>query len=126
MSNANDFVIENGVLKEYKGSSGDVVIPEGVTSIGDYVFFLCDSLESVTIPDGVTNIGKAVFEQLNTAKPSAKDCNAAAAYMTLFHERVPADNLQRIFEKLKQIKSGEKAVKTIEANVALMEKLGGQ
>ena len=34
MSNINDFVIENGVLKEYQGQGGDVVIPEGVTNIG--------------------------------------------------------------------------------------------
>jgi hypothetical protein len=29
MSNASDFVIENGVLKNYVGPGGDVVIPEG-------------------------------------------------------------------------------------------------
>ena len=29
MSSASDFVIENGVLTEYKGPGGDVVIPEG-------------------------------------------------------------------------------------------------
>lgn len=30
MSNASDFIIENGVLKEYIGSDEVVVIPEGV------------------------------------------------------------------------------------------------
>ena len=29
MSNASDFIIENGVLKKYVGPGGDVVIPEG-------------------------------------------------------------------------------------------------
>ena len=38
MSNINDFVIENGVLKEYKGQGGDVVIPASVTSINDRAF----------------------------------------------------------------------------------------
>ena len=38
MSNASDFVIENGVLKKYKGPGGNVVIPEGVTSIERGVF----------------------------------------------------------------------------------------
>ena len=28
MSNINDFVIENGVLKKYQGQGGDVAIPE--------------------------------------------------------------------------------------------------
>ena len=33
MSNASDFVIENGVLKRYVGRGGDVVIPDGVIRI---------------------------------------------------------------------------------------------
>ena len=61
MSNINDFVIENGVLKEYQGQGGDVVIPEGVTSIGDGAFWGCRSLTSVVIPEGVTSIGASAF-----------------------------------------------------------------
>ena len=61
MSNINDFVIENGVLKKYKGQGGDVVIPEGVTSIGFWAFSDCSSLASVVIPEGVTSIGAAAF-----------------------------------------------------------------
>jgi len=37
-------------------------IPYGVTSIGDYAFGCCESLESITIPDGVTSIGEGAFE----------------------------------------------------------------
>ena len=33
MSNASDFIIENGVLKKYVGPGGDVVIPDGVAEI---------------------------------------------------------------------------------------------
>ncbi|MBR2716334.1 MAG: leucine-rich repeat protein, partial [Oscillospiraceae bacterium] len=57
MSSASDFVIENGVLKEYTGPGGDVTIPAGVTSIGYIAFWGCSSLTSVTIPEGVTDIG---------------------------------------------------------------------
>ncbi len=32
-----------------------------VTSIGDYVFYLCWNLDSVTIPDSVTSIGEQAF-----------------------------------------------------------------
>ena len=39
----------------------DLVIPNGVTSIGDYAFWYCGNLTSVTIPDGVTNIGEYAF-----------------------------------------------------------------
>ena len=34
MSNANDFIIENGVLKKYVDPGGGVVSPKGVTSMG--------------------------------------------------------------------------------------------
>ena len=61
MSNINGFVIENGVLKEYKGQGGDVVIPEGVTSINDGAFYKCSSLTSIVIPEGVTSIGNWAF-----------------------------------------------------------------
>ena len=61
MSCANDFVIENGILKKYTGSGGDVVIPEGVTTIGGWAFFYCTGLSRVVMPEGVTSIGKRAF-----------------------------------------------------------------
>jgi len=38
MNKASDFVIENGVLKAYKGRAKDVEIPEGIMSIGTAAF----------------------------------------------------------------------------------------
>ncbi len=57
-----DFTIEDGVLTRYNGPGGDVVIPDGVTSIGDDAFKRCYDLTSVTIPEGVTSIGEGAFE----------------------------------------------------------------
>ena len=45
----------NGVL------AADVVIPDGVTSVGPRAFYGCGSLTSVTIPDSVTSIGEETF-----------------------------------------------------------------
>ena len=61
MSNASDFLIEDGVLVKYVGPGGDVVIPEGVTSIGLSAFRYCSSLTSVQIPESVTSIGWGAF-----------------------------------------------------------------
>lgn len=59
----NDFEIKNGVLKKYRGTNTDVIIPEGVTSIDISAFFGCESLTSVTIPDSVTSIESLAFCQ---------------------------------------------------------------
>ncbi|MDE6068769.1 MAG: leucine-rich repeat protein, partial [Treponemataceae bacterium] len=54
---------ENGVLKKYysMGDEKPVVIPDGVTGIGDGAFSDCTSLTGVTIPDSVTSIGNSAF-----------------------------------------------------------------
>ena len=46
----------------------DLVIPDGVTSIGAYAFRNCDSLTSVTIGDGVTSIGEHTFSGCSSLK----------------------------------------------------------
>ena len=56
-----DFTIKKGCLTKYRGNGGDVVIPEGVTSIGKEAFWCCSSLTSITIPDSVTSIGICAF-----------------------------------------------------------------
>ena len=39
----------------------NVVVPDGVTSIGDLAFAKCSSLTSITIPESVTSIGEEAF-----------------------------------------------------------------
>ena len=52
---------DNGVLTKYSGSETTVVIPDGVTGIGNEAFRDCTSLKGVTIPDSVTSIGYNAF-----------------------------------------------------------------
>ena len=50
------------VLIQYAiGKKGEFTIPNNVTSIAPYAFYVCDYLSSVTIPDGVISIGKFAF-----------------------------------------------------------------
>ncbi|MBP3387052.1 MAG: leucine-rich repeat domain-containing protein, partial [Clostridia bacterium] len=41
--------------------SGELAIPEGVTSIGAYAFYCCDQITDIIIPDSVTSIGECAF-----------------------------------------------------------------
>lgn len=59
----NDFIIEDGVLVEYTGAGGDIVIPDSVTSIGMAAFMDCTNLTSVIIPNSVTSIEPGAFSE---------------------------------------------------------------
>ncbi len=61
MSNASDFIIENGVLTKYVGPGGDVVISEGVKEIGKDVFYKNDLLTSVIFPESLKIIRSPAF-----------------------------------------------------------------
>lgn len=85
-SNLSDsFQIENGVLQKFIGSEKNVLIPDTVTSIGEYAFSSCQNVKNVIlskntviigassfkncinltniiIPNGVTKIGSCAFE----------------------------------------------------------------
>ncbi len=56
-----DFVIVDGVLTKYNGLGGDVIVPDGVTQIGNEAFLDCTEVISVQMPDGLTGIGDWAF-----------------------------------------------------------------
>ena len=43
------------------GKITSVTIAEGVTSIGNYAFYMCSSLTTVSLPEGLTSIGSYAF-----------------------------------------------------------------
>lgn len=55
------FEIEGTTLKKYNGKDTNVIIPDGVTNIGDNAFSNCKGITSITIPASITNIGKYAF-----------------------------------------------------------------
>lgn len=61
----NPLVIVNNILIDGTTCSGDVVIPDSVTSISHAAFRSCSKLTSVTIPDSITNIPSGAFYNCN-------------------------------------------------------------
>ena len=53
--------IPSSAFQNLKGITS-LTIPDSVTSIGNYAFSGCSSLTSVTIPDSVTSIGRSAFD----------------------------------------------------------------
>ena len=60
-SKPSDFEIADGVLVKYKGEGEYVVIPQDVTTIGNYAFASCEWIKTVVIPFGVSVIGENAF-----------------------------------------------------------------
>lgn len=70
-----DFIIKDGVLIEYRGADLDVVVPKGVTEIGEYAFsndkwkpkakdnFQVAPVKSVILPEGVIKIDYSAFRE---------------------------------------------------------------
>ena len=55
------FRIENGVLVSFFGDEETVVIPEGVSVIGDCAITRKQNLKKVVVPEGVKSIGRESF-----------------------------------------------------------------
>ena len=67
-----ELVLPDGVTSignmAFFGYSGltSVVLPDGVTSIGEYAFSGCNSLANIVIPDSVTSIGGRAFYECSS------------------------------------------------------------
>jgi hypothetical protein len=76
-----------------------ITLPEGVTTLGKYLFQECDSLQEITIPAGVTTIGDYCFYGCTelesiyckpTTPPTLSDNYVFPQTTTIY---VPADSL---------------------------------
>ena len=82
----NPLVIINHILIDGSTCTGDVEIPDGVTSILGGTFAECTSLTSIAIPDSVTSIASAAFSNCT----SLLKISIGAGIQTL--ENIPYDS----------------------------------
>ena len=78
MSDKQEFVIENGVLKEYTGHSGRAVLPEEVTAIGKDAFKDCDQLTELVLQKRLDFIEEGAFDGCVNLKKVTLEENMAA------------------------------------------------
>ncbi|MBQ8373982.1 MAG: leucine-rich repeat domain-containing protein [Clostridia bacterium] len=59
-----NFLIVKGVLKEYRGEGGRVVVPKGVTVIGKNAFTLPNTtaIKSIALPEGILELKDGAFQ----------------------------------------------------------------
>ena len=60
-SKPEEFVIEDGVLVDYRGKANLLEIPDGVTAIKSEVFADYPTIKSVVIPDSCLSVGSGAF-----------------------------------------------------------------
>ena len=61
MADWSDSWYNSAPWSEYRDQILEIVIPEGVSNIGNYAFYSCENLESVTIPSTVSRVGTRAF-----------------------------------------------------------------
>ena len=80
---------ERGLYVNGSKVEGAFVIPEGVTSIGDYAFSRCSGLTSIEIPSSVTNIGDSAFSYCSGLTsitiPSSVTSIGSSAFYGCYH-----------------------------------------
>ena len=52
-----DFIIENGILIVYNGTKETVIVPDGITAIGEIAFEWNETLTEVILPQSLREIG---------------------------------------------------------------------
>lgn len=62
--------LPSGIKTTFQGSelSGDISLPEGISSIPQQAFMYCDKITSITIPSSVTSIGSYAFVSCGSVK----------------------------------------------------------
>ncbi len=82
---AQDVLAFNTSLRKVRGLK-HFVVPEGVSTIGNGVFFYCRDLEDITIGSNVTEIGKVAFYRCNSLERVIFSSTVKTIYDSAFWE----------------------------------------
>lgn len=63
-----EFKIKGKVLEKCNSNNKEIIIPEGITRIGNYAFSECDKITSITLPNTIKSIGKGAFTDCKNLK----------------------------------------------------------
>lgn len=93
-----DFVIENNVLKKYNGKATEVIIPDGVKTIGKAAFRWNSNIKKVTIPDSVKRINQDAFYACNNLKEviGAKNVTYIGVAAFSYDRKLKTVNLSKV------------------------------
>lgn len=99
----NEFIIDDGMIMEYVGEGGEVVIPHGVTDIFFEAFYGTAIVTSISIPGSITDITPFVFERSEKLKIVRIHEGVSVINVCAFNE---CNSLETIFlpNSLKEIK----------------------
>ena len=78
------YLIENGVLKEYKGDEKDIKIPDDVISVSVNAFKGKDDIETIHIPRSVEHIAKNAFVHCKKLKKVTCPINSEFDVVDIF------------------------------------------
>ena len=75
-----------GAMKDYAANTSpwndirddikSIVVGSGITHIGDFAFYSCESLSSIAIPAGITSIGEGTFDSCKSLTSVTLDQNS--------------------------------------------------
>lgn len=112
------FEIEGTKLVKYTGADSDVIIPEGITYIGDCAFEFAH-IKTVVFPNSVTRIGESAFSQCNMLESLILNDGLETLENAAFYD---CENLKKIslprtlYEFGDEVFSGCNRIENIECN----------